>query len=312
MVERFDFDFVDGEVPIMERSAIGDYVLYSDYAALAAENERLTREVDRKHEAYRIAHDQATENGQRAMRAEAEVERFRQERSYVVGWNDGFAHASAAASAAVKLTRTDVLREWFGGKRYARDYEYLDAQFGQAADRIISFLSARAEASAAVKVKAENIEEQAWRCDEWPEWLHKVVEQTNEIADKWDMSSEQAHAYAVLLALTTEPAAPEGRQEAARALELSGNTRELIDRMAEAIRGDTTSDDTPWATLSEDRKIGWRGDAERALAVVKHYLTARRPAEQAVTDEMVDRVLDAAGHNPTDRSRIKAAMEAER
>jgi hypothetical protein len=66
--------------------------------------------------------------------------------------------------------------------------------------------------------------------------------------------------------------------------ELSGNTRELIDRMAEAIRGDTTSDDTPWATLSEDRKIGWRGDADRALAVVKDYLTARRPAEQAVTE----------------------------
>jgi len=64
---------------------------------------------------------------------------------------------------------------------------------------------------------------------------------------------------------------------------LSGDTSELIDKMAEAIRGDTVSDDTPWATLSEDRKIGWRGDAERALAVVKGYLTTRRPSEQAVT-----------------------------
>lgn len=69
--------------------------------------------------------------------------------------------------------------------------------------------------------------------------------------------------------------------------ELSGNTGELIDKMAEAIRGDTTSDDTPWATLSEDRKIGWRGDAERALAVVKECLTARRRSEQAVTEAMI-------------------------
>ena len=69
--------------------------------------------------------------------------------------------------------------------------------------------------------------------------------------------------------------APLGREFGA---ELSGNTGGLIDRMAEAIRGDTTSDDTPWAVLSEDRKIGWRGDAERALAAVKEYLTAHSPA----------------------------------
>ena len=87
-----------------------------------------------------------------------------------------------------------------------------------------------------------------------------------------------------------EPAAPEGQQPVAKAVELSGNTGELIEKMAEAIRGDTTSDDTPWATLSEDRKIGWRGDAERALAVVKEYLTARSPSEQAVTEAMVEAV----------------------
>lgn len=74
--------------------------------------------------------------------------------------------------------------------------------------------------------------------------------------------------------------------------EPSGNTGELIDKMADAIRGDTVLDDTPWETLSEDRKIGWRGDAERAQAVVKEYLTARRPSEQAVTvtEAMVEAV----------------------
>jgi len=65
--------------------------------------------------------------------------------------------------------------------------------------------------------------------------------------------------------LQVEPAAPEA-QLAAFLKELSGNPGELIDRMAEAIRGDTTPDETPWALLPEDRKIGWRGDAERALA----------------------------------------------
>lgn len=57
--------------------------------------------------------------------------------------------------------------------------------------------------------------------------------------------------------------------------ELSGDPGELIDKMADAIRGDTVLDDTPWEMLSEDRKIGWRGDAERALAVVKEYLTSQ-------------------------------------
>jgi len=59
-------------------------------------------------------------------------------------------------------------------------------------------------------------------------------------------------------------------------VELSGNSGELIDRMAEAIRDwGSHYDDGPWETLPEDRKAGWRGDAERALAVVKEYLMAR-------------------------------------
>ncbi|MEE9909821.1 hypothetical protein LWV33_21760 [Brucella intermedia] len=91
--------------------------------------------------------------------------------------------------------------------------------------------------------------------------------------------------------LQVEPAAPEGQQPVADALELSGNTGELIDRMAAAIRDwGSHYDDGPWETLSEDRKAGWRGDAERALAVVKEYLTARRPSEQAVTEAMVEAV----------------------
>jgi len=84
------------------------------------------------------------------------------------------------------------------------------------------------------------------------------------------------------------------------ARELSGDTGELIDRMAAAIREDGGHyDDAPWESLSDERKEGWRGDARRALAVVKEYLTARRPepASRTVTEAMVEalkRIRDTA------------------
>lgn len=61
--------------------------------------------------------------------------------------------------------------------------------------------------------------------------------------------------------------------------ELSGNPGELLDAVASAIRGDGSDlCDTPWETLSDERKTGWRGDAERAIAVVKDFLTTRAAA----------------------------------
>lgn len=36
-----------------------------------------------------------------------------------------------------------ILREWFGAERYARDYEYLDANYGKQAKRVANFLNAR-------------------------------------------------------------------------------------------------------------------------------------------------------------------------
>ncbi|CAH2399098.1 hypothetical protein MES4922_210087 [Mesorhizobium ventifaucium] len=47
------------------------------------------------------------------------------------------------AMEAEAVTRTDILREWFGGDRYGRDYEYLDANFGTQADRVVAYLAAR-------------------------------------------------------------------------------------------------------------------------------------------------------------------------
>jgi len=134
-------------------------------------------------------------------------------------------------------------------------------------------------------------------------------------------------------ALEPSAAREQALHEAARNLinELSGNPGELIDKMAEAIRDwGSHYDDGPWETLPDDRKAGWRGDAERALAVVKEYLTARRPSEQAVTEamELARAVLAqsiTAGHNvpgptPEDIEKafwaldaaLKSAMEAGR
>lgn len=37
----------------------------------------------------------------------------------------------------------DILREWFGGERYARDYEYLDKNYAEQARRVEAFLNSR-------------------------------------------------------------------------------------------------------------------------------------------------------------------------
>ena len=42
------------------------------------------------------------------------------------------------------VSHIDILREWFGGDRYARDYEYLDANFGKQAKQVSTYLAGRA------------------------------------------------------------------------------------------------------------------------------------------------------------------------
>lgn len=152
--------------------------------------------------------------------------------------------------------------------RMSRGVDWCDqdeqARRWEAARRILSALEPAAPEAAATDSIAVEI------CDAVMDWMVY-----RELIDT-DQEYQPAEIVEALEGMFTDPtAAPEGQQPVAEAVEPSGNTGELIDKMAEAIRGDTTSDDAPWATLSEDRKIGWRGDAERALAVVKHYLTAR-------------------------------------
>jgi hypothetical protein len=48
-------------------------------------------------------------------------------------------------------------------------------------------------------------------------------------------------------------------------LQMSAPLKSLRERVAEAIRGDG---DTPWGQLSDDRKAGWLGDADRAIPIV--------------------------------------------
>ncbi len=158
------------------------------------------------------------------------------------------------------------------------------------ADAIVEHIATALEPAAPEAAATDSIAVEI--CDAVMDWMVY-----RELIDT-DQEYQPAEIVEALEGMFTDPtAAPEGQQPVAEAVEPSGNTGELIDKMAEAIRGDTVSDDTPWATLSEDRKIGWRGDAERALAVVKEYLTARLPAPE--------------GHHPDDIAvdRFAAAMK---
>lgn len=42
----------------------------------------------------------------------------------------------------------------------------------------------------------------------------------------------------------------------------------LRDEIAQAIRGEPRYGELPWETISEDRKRGWRADADRVLVVL--------------------------------------------
>jgi NTP pyrophosphatase (non-canonical NTP hydrolase) len=48
----------------------------------------------------------------------------------------------ATIPVGMKPTRDEIIREWVGGERYARDYEYCDANFGAQADRILALFAA--------------------------------------------------------------------------------------------------------------------------------------------------------------------------
>lgn len=47
----------------------------------------------------------------------------------------------------VRVTSSSILREWFGADRYARDHEYLDANFGKQAQQVADMLASLAPSS---------------------------------------------------------------------------------------------------------------------------------------------------------------------
>lgn len=117
------------------------------------------------------------------------------------------------------------------------------------------------------QTEAREIETQAWCCDEWPEWLHKIVDETCEVADRLDMSAEQAHAYAVLAAL------------AAKDAELAGVRGELEKAnvmLLDAYGGDVTA--TELFELHVNAAIkGIEARAERAEAQLAEARKALEP-----------------------------------
>jgi hypothetical protein len=48
-------------------------------------------------------------------------------------------------STHVQVTSIDILREWFGGERYAGDHEYLDGNYGKQAQQVVDWLTAQSE-----------------------------------------------------------------------------------------------------------------------------------------------------------------------
>lgn len=58
------------------------------------------------------------------------------------------------------------------------------------------------------------LERAAWNCNEWPQWLHDIVDRTNDVADRQDMSTEQAIAYGVLSAIGALQERVEGAEKA--------------------------------------------------------------------------------------------------
>jgi len=153
----------------------------------------------------------------------------------------GGAHVS---DAEIKAFR-EKYREIFPGSHPDRQtiIELLKASKAAVAAASEAFRSAFAAASPAVpsSVEALDIETQAWECDKWPVWLHNIVDRTNEAADRLDMSSEQACAYAVLATLS-RPSVAEGAVKAlewvdrvtarAESLERIGATEDAADLRA--------------------------------------------------------------------------------
>lgn len=84
---------------------------------------------------------------------------------------------SALVERSATINKIDILREWFGGERYARDYEYLDANFGAQAQSVVDYL-VRLSTPPAAPVSGE-----AW-CRAFDAWIKASRHGTKEDADK--------------------------------------------------------------------------------------------------------------------------------
>jgi hypothetical protein len=130
------------------------------------------------------------------------------------------AYLSAAQPVPLKPTgETATILEGIAFAMESRGYAHMTngRDIGALLDRLaeLEALPTPQPVESSHEPVAEEIEQQAWDCSRWPDWLAAVVDRTNEVADRLDMSSEQAHAYAALSALATPPSPAQNESDQA-------------------------------------------------------------------------------------------------
>lgn len=117
--------------------------------------------------------------------------------------DDGFITADDYKDAFLACAAPTVARQQCGQSGWLDEVATIAARYAYADSGNLE-IAIRAYLTSATPPEVAgllaDIENSAWNCDEWPDWLHEIVEKTNEVSDRLDMSAEQAHAYSALSA----------------------------------------------------------------------------------------------------------------
>lgn len=166
--------------------------------------------------------------------------------------------------------------------------------------------------------------------DTGTEWAEQHPVESGEVPDAQSIRPATATNFQNELILAWEDLAKEKTLRARAEAQLA-EARKALEPFAMVAEHDISEDEAdsdPFRPMPKPFNhapqitVGHIRAARRALAVVKEYLTARRPTERAVTDEMVEAAVQAVRqythetlfideHRELVRAALKAVMEAE-